>query len=272
MPNRIIKETIHTSETVNEMTDAQFRLWVSLITYVDDYGRGDARPAIIKGACFPLSERITVKSVKTALDGLVKLGCIHVYEVDGKPFLFFPNWGEHQRIRQKQSKCPPPPGCGEEAQDCGENDPIFDELPRVAADCGELPQSAARARAESESESESEYINTHSLARAHAREEFTPPTEAEVEAYIREKGYAISAKRFCAYYKARNWREIEDWRAAVDSWSENGVDDKKPPSKGKPGKLKDSSFDDSFFDIACKRSYSDDKLIGDLKQMVGVTA
>lgn len=237
------------------MTDSQFRLWVSLITYVDDYGRGDARPAIIKGACFPLSERITVKSVKTSLDGLVKLGCIHVYEVDGKPFLFFPNWGEHQRIRQKQSKCPPPPGCGEEAENCGENETTFDELPQSAADCGELPQSAARARVESESESESEYINTHSLARAHAREEFTPPTEDEVSAYIREKGYAISAKRFCAYYKARKWRDIEDWRAAVDSWSENGVEDK-PKPRGKPKQPKESSFnEDDFMVAALKRTY-----------------
>ena len=59
MPNRIIKDSITKSEKWSELTDFQFRLWVHLITYVDDYGRGDARPAIIRGACFPLRDRMT---------------------------------------------------------------------------------------------------------------------------------------------------------------------------------------------------------------------
>ena len=42
MGNRMIKETIRTSRSVNNMTDFQFRVWVYLITYVDDYGRGSA--------------------------------------------------------------------------------------------------------------------------------------------------------------------------------------------------------------------------------------
>ncbi len=92
MPNRIIKDSIHESEKVNAMTDFQFRLWVSLITYVDDYGRGDARPAIIKGNCFPLRDRLTNKDIDAALTGLAGIGCIVLYEVDGRPYLCFPNW------------------------------------------------------------------------------------------------------------------------------------------------------------------------------------
>ena len=88
MPNRIIKESIHTSEDVNMMTDFQFRLWVSLITYVDDFGRGDARPAIIKGSCFPLRDRITNKDIEAALRALAGIGCVSLYEVDGKPYLW----------------------------------------------------------------------------------------------------------------------------------------------------------------------------------------
>ena len=109
MPTRLIKESIHTSESVNRMTDFQFRLWVSLITYVDDYGRGDARPAIIKGSCFPLRERITNKDIDAALAGLAGIGCVGLYEVDGKPYLYFPNWEKHQSIRNKKSRFPEPP-------------------------------------------------------------------------------------------------------------------------------------------------------------------
>ena len=109
MPSRLIKESIHLSEKVSALTDFQFRLWVNLITYVDDYGRGDARPAVIKGACFPLRERVTQKDIDAALAGLAGAGCVGLYTVDGKPYLYFPNWEKHQSIRNKRSKFPPPP-------------------------------------------------------------------------------------------------------------------------------------------------------------------
>lgn len=108
MPNRIIKESIHASEKINKLTDFQFRLWVSLITYVDDYGRGDARPAIIKGTCFPLRERITNKDIDAALKEMAGIGCIILYEVDGRSYLCFPNWESHQTVRNKKSKYPAP--------------------------------------------------------------------------------------------------------------------------------------------------------------------
>ena len=108
MPNRMIKDSIHISEKVNAMTDFQFRLWVNLITYVDDFGRGDARPAVIKGACFPLRERLTNKDIEKALAGLAGIGCIGLYNVDGRPYLYFPNWEKHQTIRNQKSKHPAP--------------------------------------------------------------------------------------------------------------------------------------------------------------------
>lgn len=108
MPNRIIKESIHVSEKIAQLSDFQFRLWTSLITYVDDYGRGDARPPIIKGAAFPLREAVTALDIEKGLMDLAKADCISLYEVEGRPYLFFPNWEAHQRIQTKRSKFPPP--------------------------------------------------------------------------------------------------------------------------------------------------------------------
>ena len=143
MPNRIIKDSIHESEDVNKMTDFQFRLWVNLIAYVDDYGRGDARPAIIKGKCFPLRD-IPLQKIESALAELSDIGVIRLYESDGKPLLFFPKWEAHQRVRQRVSKYPAPTSCG--------------ELRQSAASCGELrPESnPIQSKIESESEVESE--------------------------------------------------------------------------------------------------------------------
>ena len=109
MPNRIIKEGIATSDKVNAMTDFQFRVWVSLITFVDDYGRGDARPAVIKGRCFPLRDKVTVKEIEKALTALVGIGCIRLYEVDGHDYFYFPHWQNHQTVRNTKSKYPEPP-------------------------------------------------------------------------------------------------------------------------------------------------------------------
>lgn len=109
MPNRIIKESIRTSKSINQLTDFQFRLWTYLLTYVDDYGRGSADPELLKGFVFPRRKSVTESNIKAGLTDLACTGLIHLYEVDGEPYLCFPTWAEHQRIQQKRSKFPPPP-------------------------------------------------------------------------------------------------------------------------------------------------------------------
>ena len=129
MPNRIIKESICTSEKIGSLSDFEFRLWIGLITQADDMGRGDARPAIIKGRVFPLRERVTAKDIDSAIHGLAAKGCVSLYTVGGKPYFWFPTWSEHQRVRDCKPKFPGP----EES----------DENVQVFQSCGNPPQSAA---------------------------------------------------------------------------------------------------------------------------------
>lgn len=143
MPNRLIKDSIRFSGKINSLSDFQFRLWVSLVTYVDDYGRGDARPAVIKGTCFPLRDRITNKDIDAALNALAGAGCVSLYEVDGKPYLYFPNWQSHQNIRNKKSRFPAP-----EKATCK-------QLQTIANNCKQLQANVPVIQSESESESES---------------------------------------------------------------------------------------------------------------------
>lgn len=124
MPNRIIKDSISTSDKLARLSDFEFRVWVGLITYVDDAGRGDARPAILKGRLFPLRERVTIKDVDQALHALADKGCVSLYQVDGKPYFCFPSWSRHQRIRDVKPKYPPP------------EEGLGDSLPQSAADRG----------------------------------------------------------------------------------------------------------------------------------------
>lgn len=108
MPNRIIKESIRTSKNVNLLTDFQFRIWAYLITYVDDYGRGSADPELLKGIVFTRRRGVTEGQITKALTDLANIGMIVLYEVDGEPFFYFPNWGAHQTIRNKKSRFPEP--------------------------------------------------------------------------------------------------------------------------------------------------------------------
>ena len=110
MPDRIIKESICTSDTLNQLSDFEERFWHRLIVNCDDYGRFDARPAILKGRLFPLMEGKTLKDMSNTLSKLASVGLVELYEVDGKPFLHVVTWDKYQRIRAKRSKFPEPNG------------------------------------------------------------------------------------------------------------------------------------------------------------------
>lgn len=109
MPNRIIKESIRTSKNVNALSDFEFRVWLYLITYVDDYGRGSADPELLKGMVFPRRKGVTENQIASALRRMASFGMVNLYEVDGESYFCFPKWESHQRIQSKRSKFPDPP-------------------------------------------------------------------------------------------------------------------------------------------------------------------
>ena len=204
MPNRIIKDSIAKSETISGLTDFQFRLWVHLITYVDDYGRGDARPAIIKGACFPFRDRMTNKDIEKGLADLAGAGCVGLYTVDGKPYLYFPNWEQHQRVRQKVSKCPSPDEC--------------DKPIESAASCGELPQYAARIQ-----NPESRIQNPNPESEINARVSREDDFDQFWDAYPRKEGKQKARQAFAKVTAPLDvLLEAIEKQKKSDQWSKDG--------------------------------------------------
>lgn len=108
MPNRILKESICTSETIDELSWFEEVLFYRLIVSCDDYGRYDGRAAIIKNRLFPLKDDLTKKAVEDGLRKLTSVGLVVLYEHDGKPYLYLPSWVNHQSTRAKSSKYPEP--------------------------------------------------------------------------------------------------------------------------------------------------------------------
>ena len=199
MPDRIIRESICTSETLNQLSDFEERFWHRLIVNCDDYGRFDARPAILKGRLFPLLEGKTQRNMLEAVQKLASVGLVELYEVEGKPFLRVVTWDKYQRIRAKRSKYPGP-----------------------ADICCQLPSNVAVIQSESESISES---HANALCGKQKPPRFRKPTIEEIRAYCRERDNGIDAERFFDYYEARGWQvgksPMKDWKAAVRTWEKN---------------------------------------------------
>ena len=228
MTNRIIKESITTSEKLASLSDFEFRLWIGLITQADDAGRGDARPAVIKGRVFPFRERLTVKDIGSSLRALADKGCVTLYEIGGRPYFYFPNWSKHQRVRDCKPKYP---------------EPTDDSLRQVAADCGEARQSAAIIQSnpiQSESESESEYKGDSARAK-HKYGEYKNVllTDDELEKLKAEYAdYLDRIERLSSYiastgkaYKS-HYATIRNWaRADAEKGRSNGAKQGSSPQR-----------------------------------------
>lgn len=109
MPNRILKESICRSDTIDQLTAFQETFFYRLIVNCDDYGRFDARIRILKNTLYPLKD-MRETQIEDALKALASAELVILYEVHGKPFLQIATWQDHQSIRAKTSKYPAPDG------------------------------------------------------------------------------------------------------------------------------------------------------------------
>ena len=211
MPNRIIKESVCTSDNLDALSWYEECFFYRLIVNCDDYGRMDARPAILRARLFPL-KTVTNKAIEDALKSLRAAGLIDLYEVDGRSILQLRTWERHQQIRARKSKYPSPDSGSIHSHELAIN---CNQLQSIAISCNQLQSNAPVIQSESESES-----NPKGERARVAR--FTPPTPDEVRSYAAEKGLTGDADRFCDFYASKGWRvgsqPMRDWKAAVRGW------------------------------------------------------
>jgi hypothetical protein len=107
MPNRILRESILTSDRVNQLDAGEERFYRRLMSVVDDYGRFDARPGVLRAACFPLLlDKVREADCSRWMAACQKAGLIALYDSDSKPYLILRKLGEP---RARHSKYPNPP-------------------------------------------------------------------------------------------------------------------------------------------------------------------
>lgn len=230
MPNRIIKESIKTSEQIDSLSWFEEVVYYRLLVTADDYGCMDGRAVLLKSELFPIKDTVTKKAVEDAINTLASVGLLCKYTVSGKPYLFFPTWEKHQRVRNRHRKYPAPPSA--------------DEL--LTIDSGLLSndgQLTASCLLESESNpntnpnpnpNPNSYVPPAGVTKPHSR--FTPPSLEEVEDYCRERDNGIDAQHFLDYYESNGWRvgknPMKDWRAAVRTWERRNTNAPRESSSG----------------------------------------
>lgn len=240
MPNRIIKESMCVSDTIDKLSWFEEVFFTRLLVNCDDFGRMDARPQILRSRLFPL-KNVTDKQMEQALQSLRSAGIVDLYVVDDKPYLQMRTWERHQQIRTKKGKYPAP---------C--NDVKSSDI-----NCNQMISSDSKCCVESESEYESN-TNTNTReksAHAHARGNLLPFGKfANVllseDEFTKLKqlipDFSNYLERFSARVAAKGYH-YEDHYAALCSWY---ADDKKDEPN--------SSFDvDEFFQAALERTYGD---------------
>ena len=218
MPNRLIKESICASDTINGLSWYQEVFFYRLITVCDDYGRMDARPQILKGRMFPLKEDLRSGEVQKALNALDAAGLIRLYQVRRKPFLQVLTWDQHQQIRAKVPKYP--------GMDEADGDMIADDIRRYQMISDDIicPRNPIQSESNPNPNPEGRVRVTR----------FAPPSLAEVSEYCRERGNRISPEAFIDFYASKGWKvgntPMKDWKAAVRTWEQR---DRAPTPAGK---------------------------------------
>lgn len=130
MPNRMLKESICTSDNIDKLSLLAETAFYRLIVNCDDFGRMDARTPIVRSRLFPL-KKYEDEDIDNVLDELVNADLIEIYRVNGRPYLQMKTWTNHQQVRATKSKCPGP----EERDHETSND---SDCNQIATDCNQL--------------------------------------------------------------------------------------------------------------------------------------
>lgn len=143
MPNRILREGILSSEPVCSLSWAAEVFYRRLMSKVDDHGRFDASPKLLRSGLYPLQiDKVSDADIGKWLTQVVEAGLVSVYPAaDGKRYLELLKFG--QQVRSK-SKYPGPvdvqasAGDGAALERAGNADPPL----APASNCSQVPADA----------------------------------------------------------------------------------------------------------------------------------
>lgn len=240
MPNRIIKESILTSTSIDALDDSAEIFFYRLLVIADDQGRFLASPGYLFSALFPLkADRFAddpgqladfLRQIGDSLRQLAAAKIIMLYEVDGRQYGCFLAWEKHQRIRKVRPKHPAP-------EDSSITNKLQDppqsaaKPPQVAAENGQPAAESApnpiRIQSESESNPNKDTCNTDAIKDENKpqndflfeldiidlySQHFPPPTFPQLDDPLNTKLGIKVLKQIRARRREMKWgEEISPW-------------------------------------------------------------
>jgi hypothetical protein len=209
MPDRYVRAGILTSERVNTLSWAEEVFYRRLMSAVDDYGRFDARNAILRAELYPLKvDSVREADIATWKRRAAEAGLIVLYQVDGREFLQIQNFRQRTRSPSKF----PEPSPLTSADKCQQ---VSDIRPQMDDTCGLNSRSRSNAQVEDDNPP-----TPHK-----GGERFSPPTFAEVRDYCQGRGNAVDPQAFVDFYASKGWmigkNRMKDWQACVRTWEKN---------------------------------------------------
>lgn len=145
MPTRILRPGILDSERVNQLSPLAELFFRKLMSVVDDYGRFQGHPTLLRTQCYPLRpESVTNEQITSFLEECAEAEVVRLYEVNGKRYIEILNFCQRTRSESRHpaplsDKCPHLP-----ANDGASRKPQPQTQPDAQSDSQPQPQADAR--------------------------------------------------------------------------------------------------------------------------------
>jgi hypothetical protein len=102
----MLHDRICESEKIDKLTAEEERLYIRLLTHLDDYGNHPADPKAIRMACFPRKKKWNNRTIKIWLDRIVSVGLASYYEGQGERFVHFGRFNDFQKLNHFNARYP----------------------------------------------------------------------------------------------------------------------------------------------------------------------
>ncbi len=217
MPNRYIREGILSSEKVCSLSWIEEVFYRRLMSIVDDYGRYEANPAVLRARLYPLQvDKVCTADIEKWMLATAEAGLCRLYSAENKEYLQLENFGQ---ITRSKSKCPAP------------DDNNCKQVLAEVSKCLTISRTNSRSRSKASEE-----------ALTQNRFVEYPENWEQVQKAAEDIGYAMTraeAENFLAKWQSKGWKDgktpILDWRKLLITWKNNA------------GKFRDDKPDESKF-------------------------
>lgn len=219
MPTRLVREGINSSDRVASLGWAAEVFYRRVMLVVDDFGRFDGRPTLLRAACYPtLVDSVSDSDVEGWLWLCVDAELIQLYSVNGKNFIQLHDFGEP---RAKKSKWPAPDDKGAENV-CKQMQTDANKCLQMKTDANECAHAQADESKCKQTQTSAPYSYSYSYSSSDSSSDANtplPPTGgggyrvdfAEwYDAYPRKVGKDAAAKSYEAAQKRLQAQRIQD--------------------------------------------------------------